>query len=118
LTSDELKASNERDKKADVILSDDPRKKWAQLNRGRNQANKHRHYANNKNRYKENHQRYNQEHKVELNAKKKEWYQDNLEYARMTAKERRRRAYAENPEKIRQANRDYRARKKVERQGA
>jgi hypothetical protein len=94
VTPEEHKASIERDKKADIILSDDARKRWAQLNPERNRENKHRHYLKNKERYLEQHKLYHQQHREELNRKRKEKYQANREYelARQKAHKRERQA--------------------------
>lgn len=90
LTAEEVKAANERDKQADVVLSDDYRTRWAQLNPERNRANKRRHYQNNKERYKKQHRAYYQAHKEELNRKRMELYYANREYELARQKERRR----------------------------
>lgn len=80
LTLEEMKDANLRDKSATVILSDDPRIRWAQLNPDRNRSNKHRHYEENKETYLNRHKAYHQQHRDELNQKRREKYQANREY--------------------------------------
>jgi hypothetical protein len=75
-----MKESELRDKSTDIVLSDDPRIRWAQLNPERNRTNKHRHYEQNKERYLNNHKSYHKQHREELNRKRKERYQANREY--------------------------------------
>jgi hypothetical protein len=87
ISVDEMKVSNERDKNADVELSDDPRIRWAQLNPERNRKNKHNHYIKNKDRYQKQRKEYHSAHSEELKEKRKEYYQKNIEYRRAWQRE-------------------------------
>jgi hypothetical protein len=80
LTFEEMKEADERDKTANIILSNDPRIRWAQLNPERNQENKHRHYLKNKEKYNKKDKAYHQLHREELNRKRRERYRANREY--------------------------------------
>jgi hypothetical protein len=87
ISVDEMKLSNQLDNEADIVLSDDPRIRWVQLNPERNRKNKHNHYMKNKDRYQKQRKEYHSTHSEELKEKRKEYYQKNIEYRRAWQRE-------------------------------
>lgn len=71
------------------------------------------HYIKNRNHYLKKNLEYHYEHRDDILKKKHDKYEANKEYCQQDARERRRKAYAENPKKIQQQNKAYRERKKL-----
>lgn len=115
ITSSELRLSEQIDNDINPVpLPDDYRVRWARNNSERNKANKHRHYIDNYDSYKARREAYYQANKEDILTKQHEYYQRNKELINARDRDKKRERWAANPEYYRQKQRDYRARKKVE----
>ena len=117
ITADEMRLSEQIDIDIDIKpLPYDRRTRWVRNNPERNKANKHRHYIEKNDSYKARRTAYYQDHKEEILVKQREYYQKNKAIANARDRDRKREKWAENPEYYRQKQREYRARKKFERE--
>lgn len=121
LTFAELARYREEEKseqrEAELLRKDLSRqRRWELEHPERAKANKHRHYVNNKNSYAERNRNYYETYKEEILEKQKNYRNRNKDIINAREREAKRRRWRENPEYYRQKQREYRARKKCEKE--
>ena len=121
LTFKELASYREEEKsnKRELELMRDDltrQRRWELEHPERAKANKHRHYINNKSQYTERNHKYYESHKEEIIEKQKNYREKNKEIINAREREAKRKRWNKNPEYYRQKQREYRARKKAEKE--